>query len=107
MTKKYIIKIHSFVDLITNSSTEIYVAAGEHTVKAVKEIINNILLIGGSKLIADDLFEISLSNSDVGEYSSVELNVKAKDQKSPDALTAAKLLSDLTGLFSIEAQYNG
>jgi hypothetical protein len=32
----YIIKIHSFVDMISNSSSEIYVQANEKTVESVK-----------------------------------------------------------------------
>ena len=39
----YIIKIHSFVDVITNSSTEIYIQATERTIEQIKVLINSIL----------------------------------------------------------------
>lgn len=59
--KTLIIPVHSFVDVITNSSSEIYVSAGKSTVKAIKELVNNILLIAGSKQTADDLFNIDIT----------------------------------------------
>lgn len=108
---KYTIKIHSFVDLITNSSTEIYVEADESTITTIKELINNLLKLGGSKLTADELFEFSLkpseySNEDYG-YKDVGMIVKPKDAASPEGIAAAKVLSGLSGLFNINAQYNG
>lgn len=104
---KYKIKIHSFIDLITNSSTEIYIQASEKTIQSVTEIINNILEMGGSNLRAQDLFIISL-DKEGGEYNSnVLLEVKPQDENSELAKTTAKLLSNLTNLFSIDGEYNG
>jgi hypothetical protein len=107
MKNKYKIKIHSFVDLITNSSTEIYIEATSHTTKAIKEIVDNILKIGGSSLTCDDLFDITLDDEDAYEneygYKDVSLIVKAKDENSELGKTTAKLLANLTGIFSIEA----
>ena len=40
MKTKIIVKPHSFVDVITNSSTEMFVANRGHTVEEVKEIID-------------------------------------------------------------------
>lgn len=37
------IPIHSFVDLITNSSSEIFVCASKSTVTAIKKLVNNII----------------------------------------------------------------
>lgn len=54
------IKIHSFVDLITNSSTEIFVRADEKTIQTVKDLIDTLLKLGNSNLKADDLFEFQL-----------------------------------------------
>jgi hypothetical protein len=56
MKTQMVINIHSFVDLITNSSSEIYVYASDGTVKAVKDLINNLLKGVGSDKTADDLF---------------------------------------------------
>jgi hypothetical protein len=105
----YTIKIHSFINLISNSSTEIYVAANEHTIQSVKEIINGILKVGDSNFECDDLFTVELGESrDAGEYyTRCNLIVKCKDTTNPVGATTAELLSSLTSLFSIEAAYNG
>ena len=122
------IPIHSFVDLITNSSSEIYVAANASTVKAVKALVDNILAVGGSTLKADDLFDFKLNiagyddegnetsldaESDAGKAylrnsnSAVQVDlVVTVKQKSPEAKKAAKTLSGLSGLFDISEQYN-
>lgn len=58
---KLVIPVHSFVDLITNSSSEIFTSATEATVQTVKDIIAGILKTAGSKKTADDLFNVSRS----------------------------------------------
>ena len=72
----YKIRIHSFVDLITNSSTEIYIQATEKTVELLKAMINNILLVGKSELTCDDLFEISTVGEGGDYYNTVTISVK-------------------------------
>ena len=145
------IPIHSFVDLITNSSSEIFVSADESTVKAVKKLIDNILKASGSDKTVDDLFEIGIGyevtdtktydNKFVtkaefekieaeyqewedgellaeprfqpcysdGDYRNSNLIVTVKDDVASEqklaARNAAKTLSDLTGLFEIDASY--
>ena len=135
------IPVHSFVDLITNSSSEIYVYADEGTVTAVKELINNLLKGVGSDKTSDDLFTVVVgvdvenptpykdrkpgdswyvrvpADSEAGKAASVEQGgeypiqtrvlVTAKEG-TPEAITlAAKTLSNLTKLFSMESRYNG
>lgn len=56
------IKYHSFIDIITNSSTEIYVSVGDWSVNAVKDLVNGMLKIAKSDKTCDDLFEISVNN---------------------------------------------
>lgn len=51
-----VFKVHSVVDVITNSSTVIYTQATEATVKSFRNLINAILDIAGSTVRADDLF---------------------------------------------------
>lgn len=61
------IPIHSFSDLITNSSSETYVCATDSTEKCVKDIINSLLKFAGSTQTADDLFEFDFAYTiDVG-----------------------------------------
>jgi phosphoglycerate-specific signal transduction histidine kinase len=66
------INIHSFVDLITNSSTEIFVQASDQTVKSVKKLIDELLKLGNSQYKCEDLFDIYLTvgvwNDDIDDY---------------------------------------
>ena len=52
-------KIQSYIDLITNSSTSVFTWADN--TEGVKEIINAILKASGSDLTCDDMFDISIS----------------------------------------------
>ena len=117
---KITLDIHSFIDIITNSSTEIFVQATSHTIKNVKELVNSLLKLGGSQLTADDLFTFELEGDDdepvdiededdedyydSDSYPRVSLIVKASVD-ADEAKTAAKIMSGLTGLFNIEAAY--
>lgn len=137
---KLLLPIHSFVDLITNSSSEIYIQANKNTITAIKGVIDAILATGGSISKADDFFEFDLvvkidnpkplkerkpgegcivdASIDStegkaylyeceGEYDNpaqIYLSVKAKPSNLAEA---AKVLSNLTGLFSIDSRYNG
>lgn len=123
----YSFSIHSFIDLISNSSSEIFVVASEKTVKSVKEIINNILAIGKSEYTCDDLFTVEIDTErfeqdsdsydreenktykewidndgeDNEDYRKVRLLVKCKDTEQPLGKATEDLLSNLTGLFQI------
>lgn len=63
------IKIHSLVDVITNSSTTIYVQCHDNTIKYAKELIDIFLQATGSNKKADDLFTF---NFDVDREIEVE-----------------------------------
>lgn len=54
------IYIQSQIDLITNSSTEVFQIADSGLIKDLKEIIDAILEIGGSNYKCDDLFEVKI-----------------------------------------------
>ena len=54
------LSIHSFSDVITNSSESIYVSATEKSIVMVKELINYFLQKAGSDKKADDLFTFEL-----------------------------------------------
>lgn len=111
------LRIHSFVDIITNSSSEIFVQASDRTIKSVKQLVDSLLSLGGSTLKADDLFEMTLNDpskdEDEGYYEDdcydIDLVVKVKPeiQDQETAKLAASILGNLTGLFSIEESYNG
>jgi hypothetical protein len=102
--KHAIIQVHSFVDLITNSSSETFVSASSSTVKAIREVVDHVLKLGQSTQSFDDLFDIELVD---GEYEGTRVKVTPKNSSNANAQAAAKILSNLSGLFSIEATYNG
>jgi hypothetical protein len=147
MKSYLVIPVHSFVDLITNSSSEVYVMASKGTIQSIKDIVNHLLAAGHSTLNADDLFEFDLCTRvstfdstppkgyegyskeitekefaalkaqgefaddaafekeyDGDSYQEMSVRVTAKD---PSNEKIAALLSNLEGLFQLEASYNG
>lgn len=60
----YKIPVHSFVDLITNSSSEAYVSADQKTLVAIERLIDEALRLGGSKLKSKDIVTLSLEVGD-------------------------------------------
>jgi len=56
--KSIIIKVHSFIDVITNSSTEIYCNAKDKALDMVREVINKVLKDSWSDKSFDDLYTI-------------------------------------------------
>jgi hypothetical protein len=67
MVKK--IPVHSLIDLITNSSTEIFVHS-EDAVEPAKELLTELLRLQGSEKTCDEVFEISVKQSeeDIDNY---------------------------------------
>ena len=66
--KQLEIKIHSFVDLITNSSTELYVEATAGTLKSIKNLIDNLIKSISPTLSVDQLFDFELKTEVDDEY---------------------------------------
>ena len=56
--RKYIFKIQSVSDIITNSSTEVFMVYDKSAFDSIKEIVNAILESTGFEQRFDDLFEI-------------------------------------------------
>ena len=80
-----IIPVHSVVDLITNSSSEIFVAADSKTVSTIKKLVTNIISASGGTLTADDLFNFELvykcvdDKYDEIEMTASEMKIKKKE----------------------------
>ena len=91
-----IINIQSITDIVTNSSTEVFIRIKETDINTVKELINNIIKISGSTLQADDLFTIEILYDD-----SSDLMVTPK-QDTTECIEAAVILSSLRSLFNYE-----
>jgi hypothetical protein len=54
------INLHSLIDVITNSSSEIFLVMNSNAVKGMFEIIDEILKVGGSGYRAEELFTVDL-----------------------------------------------
>ena len=91
-----IINIQSITDIVTNSSTEVFIRVKETAINTVKELINDLLKISGSTLQADDLFTIEILYDD-----SSDLMVTPK-QDTTECIEAAVILSSLRSLFNYE-----
>lgn len=53
-------KVHSFIDIITNSSTEIYVSATDNTVNAVYSLLESVLQANRSPYRVHEVFNVYL-----------------------------------------------
>lgn len=104
--------IHSFVDLITNSSSETYVTATKKSVSSVKDILKFFLEKNGITTPVDELFDVKLVytgyNNETGkeedqegesEYQPSRVTITVKD-KSPENKKLAKLLDSFASSFT-------
>lgn len=82
--KAFIINVHSLVDLITNSSSEIFVCANNKSVETIKQLIDAILILGDSKLKCDDLFDINLIVDQINIEDKYLCNIRLDDPKYGD-----------------------
>ena len=62
--KEIKLNLHSIVDVITNSSTMVYIMATTKSIDLAKKFINKILTFSGSDKTADDLFDFSIEIND-------------------------------------------
>lgn len=85
---KIAIKIQSIVDVITNSSTEVFVSSTTSTIYYAEQLLARMLGIKVSEL--EDRFDISLDDL----YSGTELIMTSKTN-SPEDLEAIELIKGL------------
>ena len=118
------IPLHSFIDVVTNSSSEIFVFANTQTLNTIEKLVTDILKLGGSSQKATDLFEFDLVfdtyeakiplDSEAGklfekehQYDEVPtrimLRVRTLDTSNAASIQIAAVLSNLTKLFNIES----
>lgn len=95
----FTICIHSFVDLITNSSSESFVAANDRTLEAVRKIINATLKAGGSTKCCDDLVLLKLEPGDYNEGTTTNIKCVPKAEGTEEL---AKLIDGLKSSFGRE-----
>lgn len=61
------VKIQSISDIITNSSSEVFVIYDQNGIDTIKDIVNSILKLAKSEYSCDDLFDIQLVWDDIVE----------------------------------------
>ena len=66
--KKIKINLHSIIDLITNSSTEIYTYS-DGSLAACKEMIDEFFKVMGIDKTCDDVFELSIDTDEPNDWS--------------------------------------
>lgn len=69
------IRVHSVIDIITNSSTEIFVSANYSSIEAIKRLINHFLKMTNSDKTCDDLFEITIDSEGFTDYLNDKCNI--------------------------------
>jgi hypothetical protein len=72
--KDFSVNIHSIIDIITNSSSEIFVGADNNTISKFKELINIILKSLNCEKTFDDLFEVEILDDDNENIDDIDLN---------------------------------
>lgn len=110
-----IIPIHSFIDVITNSSSETYVTCDKQTVTAIKNILKLFLENANIATPVDEIFDVTLhykwkedriaDGEDVDEsYENgpvyFKVTVKKEHKKNYGELT--KLMNKLNDVFNAE-----
>lgn len=125
MFKSIDIPVHSVVDLITNSSSEIFVMATDKTVTTIRNLVDALLKLAGSTQSADELFTFELMYYDFNddEYypeSEFDTNEDRKKEnhdgisksivrvtaKTVEGQNAAAVLSRLHSIFPTQSVYN-
>ena len=96
--KKFILPVHSIVDLITNSSSEVYVVSDRSTIDAVRKLVNAVLQAGGSTKTCDDLVKLSLKT----EHGYGDYKVIVAEAIDPSSSEAAELIEGLNSAFTAE-----
>jgi Na+/phosphate symporter len=82
-------KMHSIIDVITNSSTEIYTFTSEESIKDAYNLLNEIIKISGSDKKAEDLFIITREYDDLCKIADIiNDNIeKVEEQELKDLLS--------------------
>jgi len=85
------IKPHSIVDVITNSSTVVYVQTHDNTIKYAKELVNTLLKVAGSDKKAEDLFDFYF---DVDREEEIEKLIGEEQFRDDNVIKAFKKLDN-------------
>lgn len=93
------LNVHSVIDLITNSSTEMF-ADYSNSIEPLKELLDEFLKLSGVNKTSDEIFEISIINSYweenleyyMEDYPEISEEEAIKKVKEPDGENPTELL---------------
>jgi len=103
------IKLHSLIDLITNSSTEIYTYSSA-SIEACKNMVDEFFKMTGVNKTCDDVFELSLDQEgeSAGPYGDFPAETYLVIRpKNPEYKKLASLIHNFLYSTDHEACYNG
>lgn len=103
------IPVHSFIDLITNSSSETFVNASGQTVEAVYELIEALFNQAAHPgLKAKDFFVVTLDGEGSSCNSGItNIEITAKDSSDPKQVAVVAALKKLFNSIDANSEYNG
>ena len=100
--EKIVFNVHSFNDIITNSSSEIFVNCNNKTIKAVKTLIDYFLEKGGSTKKADDLFVFKIVSDNVQDHLTLKSESCLEIITKSNAEEVVNLNNEIRNAFDIE-----
>lgn len=118
MNSSIVLNIHSFVDLITNSSSETYITATNKTVTAIKNLIKLFLENANIATPVDELFDVKLVYTDYDDETEKEVEREGTSEYHPSRIRVTvkpgvkdfgelvKLLNKLNDAFTATEIYN-
>jgi len=99
--KKIVLNVHSFNDVITNSSSEIFVNCNNKTIEAVKTLINYFLEKGGSTKKADDLFVFKTVADNARDHTTLKSEICLEIITKNNAKEVINLTNEIRNAFDI------
>ena len=118
MNSSITLSVHSFVDLITNSSSETYITASAKTTKAIKDILKLFLENANVATPVDELFDIKLVYTGYNDETGKEEEMEGTNEYRPSRVKISvkpgvkdfgelvKLLNKLNDAFEAVEFYN-
>ncbi len=112
------IPVHSFIDVITNSSSETFVTAGDKTVETFKSLLKLFLESAGQPHEVDEVFDVQLVYKDwddagheiekvgTSDYRPSYVRVTVKDSHKENYGALVKVMNQLNTSFWSQEYYS-
>jgi hypothetical protein len=100
--KEIKVNIHSFVDVITNSSTEIFVTVKNNTKKQIEDILKEILKEFGCTSVEFDVINTNSYDKDTNEEKEIENSFDVLYDYECHCPPCKKILERITEIFGVD-----